>query len=406
MALIVLMLLDAFFIGHVRAGLGVNLFGLTDRLGYDWPILTAHFVLFACLLPMSVIDLEYYWVDIRFTNLATLVGFAMHTIWTPKHSMSWPRPYDSSAAVSLFAIAGLAIAGVGFWIWQACRPQTLMQELGEPDPDPDSTTDAAPHKGSRRRMPTVYTPSRVGGWIVVFLLIALFVGLLIDESNTLDLRHPGRALLPLLFFFGLIVWESTIRRPSDQRIAAAIEAERPHARRMVLSELAGFTPVILCGLVGWWVMTRPSELPDRISSALHVATSGGWQPMFGFATAASGYLVAGALGWLVRILFTLLFGKEAFGTGDIHMMAAAGCVAGWPVVVLGFFLACLLAMTGWILALPFKRTRALPLGPWLALSFLTVVVFYDRIVLWPAVDHSVQLFHLLFSQSTQPTTLG
>ena len=109
MALIVLMLLDAFLVGHVRRGLSVSDFGLTDRLASDWPILVAHVVLFACLLAMSAIDLEHYWVDIRFTNLVTIVGFTMHALWTPKHSLDWIRPFDATAVMSLFAVGGLGL---------------------------------------------------------------------------------------------------------------------------------------------------------------------------------------------------------------------------------------------------------------------------------------------------------
>jgi prepilin signal peptidase PulO-like enzyme (type II secretory pathway) len=106
--------------------------------------------------------------------------------------------------------------------------------------------------------------------------------------------------------------------------------------------------------------------------------------------------VAGAVGWIVRIVFTLAFGREAFGAGDIHLMAAAGCVAGWPVVVLGFLLTCILAIAGWLLCLPFKRTRAIPLGPWLALAFLIVVIYYDQIIEWRIIAHAVHTVHLLF----------
>ena len=79
MGLIVLVLLDTFFIGHVREGLCTARFGLTDQLSFDWPILVAHIILFACLIALSAIDLEHYWVDIRFTNFVVLAGFALLT---------------------------------------------------------------------------------------------------------------------------------------------------------------------------------------------------------------------------------------------------------------------------------------------------------------------------------------
>ena len=112
-------------------------------------------------------------------------------------------------------------------------------------------------------------------------------------------------------------------------------------------------------------------------------------------------LIAGAIGWTVRIVFTLVMGKEAFGTGDIHLMAATGCVAGWPVVLLGFFLTCGLALFGWVLSLPFKRTRAIPLGPWLSLSFLTVVLFYDSLIELPFVARTIAAASMLFLRNSQ-----
>ena len=42
------------------------------------------------------------------------------------------------------------------------------------------------------------------------------------------------------------------------------------------------------------------------------------QPLYGLATAARGFVIAGAIGWTVRIVFTMIFGREAFGAGDTH----------------------------------------------------------------------------------------
>jgi hypothetical protein len=236
------------------------------------------------------------------------------------------------------------------------------------------------------------------------LLLLLFVVLALDESGRAELRHAGRALVPLLCFFALIVWESTVERPSDQLIADAIHEERLTARRTVLRELAMLLPAVAAALVGWWLMSRGGGVVDGLHEALHVRLRiGSWStsPVLGLATAAGGYVIAGAIGWTVRIVFTLVFGKEAFGTGDIHLMAAAGCVAGWPVVVLAFFLTCGLAMFGWLLTLPFKWTRALPLGPWLSLSFLAVAVFYDALIRWPVIERAVHTANLLIVGNSQ-----
>jgi leader peptidase (prepilin peptidase)/N-methyltransferase len=218
-------------------------------------------------------------------------------------------------------------------------------------------------------------------------------------------------------FFLVIVSESTVARESDQAIMDSIHEERHTARRTVLSELVLLLPAIALGAVGLWIMSGDGELTSgarfQSRTILHApvhfsnfALFRHWTPLYGLATAASGYVIAGAVGWAVRIVFTLLFGKEAFGVGDIHLMAAAGCVAGWPIVVLGFFLTCGLAMVGWIVSLPFKRTRALPLGPWLSLSFLIMVVFYEPILQWPPISRAIVLTQVLTSENSQLPDLG
>ena len=393
MAIIVLVLLDAFFIGNVRAGLSISQFGFTDQLSFDWPILVAHIILFACLLALSAIDLEHYWVDIRFTNFVTIAGLVLHTLWTPRHSAAWPRPSDAVAMMSLCATAGVVLT----WIVLMCQPHVETEQLGQTQADenePGSEIQASSNEPSAPP-PSLSSPSRVGGWIALVLGLALVVNLFLAETGLVPFRHAGRALVPLAFLFLLVLSQSIVSRESDAAIAAALEEESVTARRTVIREFLLFVPAIAFAVLGLWLASGDRTQP--VGAVLHkhfhpvdLALFRHWAPLEGLATAASGYVVAGALGWAVRIFFTLMFGREAFGTGDIHMMAAAGSVAGWPVVVLGFFLTCGLALAGWLLALPFKRTRALPLGPWLSLGFLTVVVFYDAILRLPVMARAIE----------------
>jgi len=409
MAIIVLLLLDAFMIGCVREGLSASAVGLGERIILDWPILAAHVVLFSCLLAMSAIDIEHYWVDIRFTNLVTIFGFAMHMIWTPRHSMSWPRPWDSTAVVCIFALVGLGVVWLVFLIW--CQSEeTDVQE--ETPSEEQSHRDEIDHSGPRRPPPSLAAPPRQAAWITVSLLVILFILLLLRQAGDVPLRHAGRAVIPLFLIFTLVVTASTPMRDADDEIAEAIDEERSTARQMVLSELLFLLPAALFGLTGWWLVSHGQQFAPRFSTALHTqAPSLGlsmlrnWQPFFGLATAASGFIIAGAMGWAIRIVFTLVFGKEAFGTGDIHMMAAAGCVAGWPVVLLGFILTCGLALLGWLATLPFKRTRALPLGPWLSISFLVVVIFFNTILQWPVVQRVAALGEWYFSGNSHAVFL-
>ena len=415
MAVIVLMLLDAFFIGQVRSGVCANggRFGLTDDLASDWQILLAHVILFACLLSMSAIDLEHYWVDVRFTNAATIVGFVLHTLWTPKHSAGWIRPFDTTAVMAILAIGGLGVV----WLVLRWRPAAAAEPLhgaqngAEPLHGAKVPTgkEAFGDGGSSPAETCGPPPSRAFGWAASLVLLGLFAVLLIDSATTQPTRHVWRAMVPMVLFFLLILRENTVVRQSDQEIVDSIEGERHTARRTVLGELALLVPAILLAGAGLVIMTGDGELPRLVSETIHHRMSGAglpilhdWAPLMGFATAATGYVIAGAFGWAIRIVFTLGFGKEALGIGDIHLMAAAGCVAGWPVAVLGFFLTCFLALVGWVLTLPFKRSRALPLGPWLSLSFLAVVVFYEPVLSSTTIRHVIEAAQMLFLQNSQP----
>jgi prepilin signal peptidase PulO-like enzyme (type II secretory pathway) len=404
MALVVLMLLDAFFVGQVRAGLRVTEFGLSDRFAQDWPIFLAHVLLFAALLSMSAIDLEHYWVDVRFTNVATVAGFVLHGLWTPKHADHWLRPTDTTTVVSLFALAGIGLV----WVLLACRRRADPEDVEE-----STVADGLPEEEESGFAPPDSTPlagppSRFGGWVLGLIFVAVLVSMFVAETSSGAWAHAPRALVPLVFIFLLIVRQSWVVRESDRRIVELIEEERVSARRMVAGELLFLLPAVAFGVLAWWLMSGEGELAHRMSEVLHtkvrvhrVSMMYRWEPLYGLATAASGYVIAGGIGWAVRIAFTFLFGKEAFGSGDIHLMAAAGCVAGWPVVLLGFMLSCFLALAGWVATLPRKNTRAIPLGPWLSISFLAVVVFYQPIVNCVLVKRVTDAVNLLFYQNSQ-----
>ncbi|MCC7291663.1 MAG: A24 family peptidase [Phycisphaerales bacterium] len=396
MAIVFVALADAFLLAPDRAGSKLSVLGGTERLASDWPMLLAHLVLFFGLFVMSAIDLEHYWVDIRFTNLAAIVGFLMHIAWTPKASLdTWPRPGPVMAVASLAALAGVAAA----WLLLSLSPWNVEDELdtrtaaerGAADANasrssnPQEASSAPPPMSSpyEGREPSSRRPIAV----MVLLVAAVWVLACLDKAEVLPAAGAYRFGLAALGLFALVLALGQISRPSDEQVYEEIVEESASARVVALQELAFFLPAVAFALLLGWLVVEHPGLSGAAEARLHwvgateVGASGGsWQPLRGLATAACGFVVGGAVGWLVRILFTLLFGKEAFGTGDIHIMAAAGCVAGWPVVVLGFFLACFLAMIGWLAALPFKRTRAVPLGPWLSLAFLIVVLFYQPIV--------------------------
>ena len=80
-----------------------------------------------------------------------------------------------------------------------------------------------------------------------------------------------------------------------------------------------------------------------------------------------------AAGWALRIVFTLVFGREAFGVGDIYILAAAGAAGGWDIVLLGLLFSVGIAMAGWLAGLLLKSSSMIPFGPWLAIGFVTAL---------------------------------
>lgn len=394
-AVTVILLLDAFFIARVRDGFS-DAPELTWRLSEDWPILLAHIVLFASLLAMSAIDLQFYWVDIRFTHFAALCGLVLHMAWTPGSSRAWLRPYDGTAVAATAALAGYAV------VWLVLQ----FRAHPPPHPEPDAESDAGPAESAAPDVATA--PGRTARIRMVIAPLVLFAFLIItagaDELDHGVVPFALRAGLVLFFFFAVILYEASHPRAADTDIVDAIEAEAPDARRTSLAEFATLAPGIVLGVVALaYVLQRP-DAADAATRLIHWQPAhGNWQPLWGLVTAVSGYVIAASIGWTIRIVANVAFGKEAFATGDIHMMAAAGCVLGWQIVLMGFMITCFMAVAAWIALLPFKKTHAIPLGPWLWIGFLTTTLFYKPLENTRLVQNVVEAADVLVFENSQHT---
>ena len=362
-ALVFVVIFDAFFIAQVRDGFPAAPWGVTSRLCEGWPIYLAHVVLFSGLLAMSVIDLEQYWVDIRFTWFITAFGLAMHALWTPHSSAGWARPGPEVSFVMSAVVVGLL--GSAF---------ILLRRRAKEKPEPE------PSASEEDVVPEQPAPNISGvGWLMIPVGVALvlLLGVAVRGIGVSQmLSFPIVVGIVLLYLYVLMILGSAPSRSSDHQIMEAIEQERPSARRTAWADFVMLTPPLICGVAAFLLIQQSSGFGQRWQSALSFSPVGDWKPVLGLTTAVAGFVIGGAVGWAVRIVFTVVLGKEAFGSGDIHMMAAGGCVAGPVVVVVGFFLTCILAVIGWVVLLPFKRSRAIPLGPWLSLGLLIVVLFY------------------------------
>ena len=144
----------------------------------------------------------------------------------------------------------------------------------------------------------------------------------------------------------------------------------PHARREMVRELAFLGPVVLLGYLGLQLGGRFGA--DAVP-ALWLQVLGG---------VGLGFLVGGAVVWGVRILGSLVFGKEAMGLGDVHLLAGVGACLGWIDTILVFFTAVFVGL-GLIVGVFVTRLlrgeggsapRLLAFGPWLAMGTLLVML--------------------------------
>jgi len=396
-AFVFLMVYDAFFVAQMREGV--------ETLSSDWPIVLGHWVLFGGLIALSVMDLEAYTVDIRLTWIITLAGLITHTLWTPAshmthaiavglnseyvHSIGWIRPGLVQAGLAFGAVIGLLVGAILFLRGQSEYVAEAHLEVVE-EPLPDDLS-------AEKRFSWQWLWLIVLIALVIVYLVAMLTGGVFAAPAPADLpgdRVGQQATMPLdagmirlmagiaAAFVALALVASHPQPQADADIMDAIESEADGARGNALWELKLLLPAIVCGTGVVVAIVLADSPADRhmTSQVLHWTPTGQWQPLWGLATGLVGWIIGGAIGWLARIVFTLAFGKEALGMGDVHILAAAGAVAGWPVALLGFFLAAPLALLAIVVIAIRRQSRALPYGPWLALAFFAAGLFQDRIL--------------------------
>ena len=154
-------------------------------------------------------------------------------------------------------------------------------------------------------------------------------------------------------------------------------ADYPHARREMVKEIAFVGPAVLLAGVGYALaphVPAPEAVPAWLGALFAVAT---------------GFLVAGAAVWALRIGATLLLDTEALGLGDVHLLACVGAVFGWKVALVGFVAAPFVGLAWW-LANAFRATPTrMPYGPSLAVG--SVAAWGLKPAVWAAVAGGVGL---------------
>lgn len=85
---------------------------------------------------------------------------------------------------------------------------------------------------------------------------------------------------------------------------------------------------------------------------------------------------------LLYILWLLSSGR-AIGGGDIKLMGAAGLILGWKLILLAFFLGCILGSVIHLLRMKISGAeRVLAMGPYLSAGIFMAAVWGERMINW------------------------
>jgi leader peptidase (prepilin peptidase)/N-methyltransferase len=357
-ALLFVTLADAFFVQHERMGF----VGLPE----DLPVFVGYAALVAGLLVVSAIDLEEYLVDVVVIVVVTAIGLLGHLFWTPTAASVYlyPRPSAVLGAGALAAAVVMALVS----LLVRLRRQAEPEESNPPDSVPATADEPA-------------KPSLGPAFLLVVVIIG-WAGMWLAGRSTVDpLGYHLRVALLIISGFVVLVAGSMVHRPSDQQVIEAIERERPGARRLVLLEAARLLPALVIGGAVAWLLHDHAGAWHAWRSAWNWQPMGtSWRPILGLATGVDGLMLAGGIAWGVRIVFTLIFGKEALGFGDVYIVAAVGAVAGWEVGLMAIPAAACLALAGLAVQAARKFSKAIPFGPWLALATVVVILYHDPLV--------------------------
>ncbi len=321
----------------------------------------AWLVLAGALIACAAMDIVSYMIDTRITDFAVIAGIVLTALW-PRSEMTAPLALSPLAAG---AVAGGVVAALRLW---------RTQQRDDSADGPDAETESRPEDPPK---PPRATASRVAFALAsIAPLIGLAVLLLARAGDAAWLPEAaGSAPIAggIAALFLVMVLAAGQPREVDAELHAALEDERPRARRVVIDELLWLTPALLAGGAAYALVVAWPAGGAAWRSIAGWESATGVAPIAGAIYSVFGAVAGAAAGWLVRMIFTLAIGREAFGVGDIFILAAAGACAGWDIALLGFLLAVPISLGGWMLALLFKRSGMIAFGPPLALGFLTAL---------------------------------
>ncbi|MDX2200989.1 MAG: A24 family peptidase [Phycisphaerae bacterium] len=353
-----------------RAGLTTNAWA-----GGDWPYVIACLTLAAAMIACSAMDITSYSLDVRVTEFAVVVGLLMHVAWRrgELHTPLALSPWGAAGAAA--ALAALVM------LWISNRAARRAESAGHPsaaaddDPSDDepaneaavSAIEAAGRRGAGR------VPVVIAILLMLVLTSALVLSGVMGESRLAQSTRWWLAPLSLAIIYLVTVLAGSGHTDADAAVHEEIESEARFARATSLSELLWLAPAIVAGCAAYFAVAHSAYAADLWRGIVQWSPIAPFRPLAGLTYGLAGLAIAAALGWALRLFFTFAFGREAFGTGDIYILAAAGATIGPDIAALGLLAAVGLAMVAWMLAQLSKSTTLLPFGPPLAIGFLVAL---------------------------------
>lgn len=347
-----------------------------------WIVLLLYLLLVASLIAASKIDAQLFIIPLEIPWVVTVIALIAAPL-----AAAWDgRSLDVLPALTTWQIGAAAGGLVGliaaiFLLHRGILPHSFNEEPPATD-KATSTRKKQPKSPPPAAPPTPVTPviSVPGAPSLrrqfIFVLSLAVVCIVASQFGPLGLL----VTVSLLWWGGLLADFGAygpsafeLENPEDWLAYPNPRLEALKEALFLLLPTGGF---ILGGVIG--------DLP-AISERLTSLPA----PAEAFAGALFGYLAAAGVYWAVRIVFTIAFGKEAMGLGDVHLMAAVGAIAGWLDASLALFVAApfglVFAITEMIAGrLTKKISQPIPFGPHLAGATLVLIFFHDPIYVFLA----------------------
>lgn len=324
------------------------------------------------LVAMTIIDAKTFTIPLVIPWTVGAVGLVMHplhALWFERtggslhlseHAWTIPTGGWAFTVACVGGLAGLAVAA------GLLRFGLLPQSFADYDEWEKSVTpaeEAAPETAP----PDGTTGSRDGSLLARVLLFTgpAIAGMFLGAAVGMRIGRwvEGMAIGAAI---GLLIG-TFLRRLSPEDAPGdddPVWTQYPHVRREMAKE-ALFLLFPIAGCLAGWMFSRGA-----------VGTPPLW--MLALGGSAAGVLIGGGVVWVVRVVFSLAFGKEAIGLGDVHMMAGVGAVLGWMDPTIAFFVApfsgIAFALFAPLLGRVLKAPKVLPYGPHLAAATMLIVL--------------------------------